>query len=56
MSYVRSRARGDLNTLADVFVPFEQPVIRPNVSGTLAQDVPNRVVGWGIFALPGISR
>ena len=53
VSYIRSRARGDLNTLADVFVPFEQPVIRPNVSGTLAQDVPNRVVGWGIFVLPG---
>ena len=53
VSYVRSRARGDLNTLTDVYVPFEQPVIRPNVSGTLPQDVPNRVVGWGIFALPG---
>jgi len=52
VSYVRSRARGDLNTLSDVFVPFEQPVIRPDVSGTLAQDVPNRVVGWGIFSLP----
>ena len=53
VSYIKSRARGDLNTLADVFVPFEQPVIRPNVSGTLAQDVPNRVVGWGVFVLPG---
>ena len=52
VSYVRSRARGDLNTLSDVFVPFEQPVIRPDVSGTLSQDVPNRVVGWGIFSLP----
>jgi len=52
VSYVRSRARGDLNTLSDVFVPFEQPVIRPNITGTLAQDVPNRVVGWGAFPLP----
>jgi len=52
VSYVRSRARGDLNTLSDVFVPFEQPVIRPNVSGNLAQDVPNRVVGWGTLSLP----
>jgi len=53
VSYIRSRARGDLNTLADVFVPFEQPVIRPNASGTLAQDVPDRMVGWGVFTLPG---
>ena len=52
VSYVRSRARGDLNSLSDVYVPFQQPVIHPNVYGTLAQDVPNRVVGWGTFALP----
>lgn len=53
VSYLRSRARGDLNTLSDVFVPFEQPVIRANTFGNLAQDVPNRVVGWGIISLPG---
>ena len=53
VSYIRSRARGDLNTLSDIFVPFEQPVIRPHISGNLAQDVPNRMVGWGLFALPG---
>jgi hypothetical protein len=52
VSYVRSQARGDLNTLSDVFVPLEQPVIRPDFTGTLAQDVPNRVIGWGAFALP----
>jgi hypothetical protein len=52
VSYVRSEARGDLNPLSDVFVPFEQPVIRPDFIGTLAQDVPNRVIGWGAFALP----
>jgi Carboxypeptidase regulatory-like domain len=52
VSYISSRARGDLNTLSDVFVPLEQPVVRPDFVGTLAQDVPNRVVGWGKFALP----
>ena len=52
VSYVWSRARGDLNTLSDFFVPFEQPVIRPNVSGILSSDVPHRVVGWGTFPLP----
>jgi hypothetical protein len=52
VSYIRSRARGDLNTVSSVFMPFEEPVIRPNTFGNLAQDVPNRVVGWGILALP----
>jgi hypothetical protein len=52
VSYVWSRARGDLNTLANTYVPFEQPVIRPNVSGILPSDVPHRVVTWGVFALP----
>jgi hypothetical protein len=46
---VYSKARGDLNTLADVFVPFEQPVIRPDAYGTLASDIPNRIVAWGRF-------
>jgi hypothetical protein len=52
LSYVRSAARGDLNTVSDIYVPLEQPVIRPDFSGILAQSVPNRVVGWGTFALP----
>src|SRR5260370_25118455 len=52
ISYVWSRARGDLNTVSNIFLPFQQPVIRPNVSGVLSQDVPNRVVTWGIFHLP----
>jgi hypothetical protein len=52
VSYIWSRARGDLNTLADIYVPFEMPVIRPNASGILPSDVPERVVGWGIFKIP----
>jgi hypothetical protein len=52
VSYVWSRARGDLNALSDTFVPFEQPVIRPNLSGVLSSDVPHRLVSWGIFDLP----
>src|SRR5713226_1338401 len=52
ISYVWSRARGDLNTVSNIFLPFQQPVIRPNVSGVLSQDVPNRVVSWGMFHLP----
>ena len=52
VSYIWSRARGDLNTVSSVFLPFEQPVIRPNASGILPSDVPNRVVSWGVFHLP----
>jgi len=52
ISYIWSRARGDLNTVSNIFLPFEQAVIRPNVSGILPSDVPNRVVSWGVFHLP----
>jgi len=52
ISYVWSRSRGDLNTLGDLYIPFEQPVIRANVYGVRPSDVPNRVVVWGKFRLP----
>ena len=49
VSYVHSKARGDLNTLSQLFVPFEQPVFRPDTYSNLASDVPNRIVSWGRF-------
>ena len=52
ISYVWSRSRGDVNTLGDLYIPFEQPVIRPNVYAVRPSDVPNRVVVWGKFRLP----
>jgi hypothetical protein len=52
ISYVKSLDRGDLNTLSSVFVPFEQPVIRPNFFATLPVNVPNRVITWSRFSLP----
>jgi hypothetical protein len=52
ISYVHSLARGDLNTLSQVFVPFEQPVIRPNFYGDLSSNVPNRLIAWGVFKIP----
>lgn len=52
ISYVHSRARGNLNTLSQVFVPFEQPVIRPDRFANLPSDIPNRMITWGIFNLP----
>ncbi len=52
ISYTWSRARGDLNTLADTFVPTQAPVIRPNAYGILPSDIPNRVLAWGYVTLP----
>jgi len=52
VSYIWSRSRGDLNTLSDAYMPFEQPVIRPDASGVLPSDVPNHVLTWGLFQLP----
>ncbi len=52
VSYIHTYARGDLNTIADIYVPFEQAVIRPNLTGTLPSSIPDRLVAWGIFALP----
>jgi hypothetical protein len=50
-AYISSRGRGDLNTIADTFVPYEQPVIPGNVTGTLASEIPNRFVSWAVVPL-----
>jgi len=52
LSYTWSRGRGDLNPLSDTLVPFQVPVIRPNATGVLSSDVPNRMVASGFFRLP----
>ncbi len=49
VSYIHSFARGDLNTLDKIYVPFEQPVIRPDVYSVLPADVPNRLITIGRF-------
>ena len=51
-SYVRSLARGDLNTLTSIYVPFEQPAIRPNFYADLPSNIPHRVITWGRFKMP----
>lgn len=51
-SYVRSRTIGDLNSMSHIYVPFELPVIRPDVYSNLDADVPDRMISWGIFHLP----
>jgi hypothetical protein len=52
VSYIHSSTRSDLNLLSDIFVPFEQPVIRPDAYGISPSDVPDRIVASGSFALP----
>lgn len=52
VSYVWTRAKGDLNTLSNLYVPFEEPIIRPNRYAALATDIPTRVVVWGIVRVP----
>lgn len=52
VTYLHSEARGDLNSLSELFVPFYQPVIRPNVFANLPSDVPNRLTALGTLVLP----
>jgi hypothetical protein len=52
VSYVRSRARGDLNDFNSYFGDFGEPVIRQNQYSNLPFDVPNRFIAWGVVALP----
>jgi hypothetical protein len=52
LAYVHSVARGDLNTLSQLYMPFEQPVIRPDFFADLPSDIPNRVITWGEFGFP----
>ncbi len=52
VSYIHSHAHGDLNTISQIYVPFELPVIRPNLYARLASDVPDRVTALGTFKLP----
>lgn len=52
VSYVRSRARGDLNDFNSYFGDFGTPVIRENQYSNLPFDVPNRLLAWGTISLP----
>ena len=52
VSYVRSRAWGELNDYNQFFGNIPNPLIRPNQYGPLASDAPNRVLFWAILGLP----
>jgi hypothetical protein len=52
VSYVRSRAFGDLNDFNQFFGNLAQPVIQPDARGRLSYDAPNRFLFWGTVAAP----
>ena len=52
VSYVRSKARGDLNNFNDYFGDFGTPIVRQNQFSNLSTNVPNRLLAWGNIALP----
>ncbi len=51
-SYVRSDAAGDLNDFGQYLGTLTAPLIRPNESGTLSTNIPNRILLWGVAKLP----
>ncbi|HYV05258.1 MAG TPA: carboxypeptidase regulatory-like domain-containing protein [Blastocatellia bacterium] len=55
-SYVRSRARGDLNEFNSYLGNFPFPVVRPNEYTNLPGDLPNRFLAWGTVSLPWKMR
>jgi hypothetical protein len=55
-SYVRSKGRGDLNDFGNFLGMFPVPIVRPNEYGTLAADLPNRFLVWGIVKFPAQIR
>ncbi len=52
ISYVRSKARGDLNDFNAYFGDFGVPLVRANQFSNLSTDVPNRLLAWGNISLP----
>jgi len=52
VSYVHSKAFGDLNDFNQFFGNDPQAVIQPNQRGRLNFDAPNRVLAWGEIAAP----
>jgi hypothetical protein len=52
VSYVRSRAEGDLNDYVSLFGDVRDPIILPNEYGRQPFDAPNRFLVWGMAHLP----
>jgi hypothetical protein len=56
LTYVRSRARGDLNEFNEYLGNFPSPVIRPNQYSNLTADLPHRFLAYGLVKLPWRMR
>jgi hypothetical protein len=52
LSYVRSRARGDVNDFSSYLGSFPPPILRVNQFANLSTDLPNRFLAWGMLQLP----
>jgi hypothetical protein len=52
LSYVNSRARGDLNEFSGFIGSFPIPIVHPNQFGNLPTNLPNRFLAWGRVRLP----
>ncbi|MBI4462715.1 MAG: TonB-dependent receptor, partial [Acidobacteria bacterium] len=47
VSYVHSKAAGNLNNFQEFFGDFENPIIRPDERSRLRHDAPDRLILWG---------
>jgi Carboxypeptidase regulatory-like domain/TonB-dependent Receptor Plug Domain len=56
LSYVYSRARGDLNDFNNYLSSFPAPIIRSNQVADLPASLPHRFLAWGVFKLPAAMR
>jgi hypothetical protein len=51
-SYVRQHARGDVNDASGYTGNFPFPVVHQRLIASLPNEIPNRFLLWGIYALP----
>jgi hypothetical protein len=52
ISYVWSRAKGNLNTSDQILGDLPAPVVRPDFYGTLPYDIPHRFLAYGEIKVP----
>jgi hypothetical protein len=51
-SYVRSRARGEVNDFSGLFQQLDTPLLQQSGIARLPADAPNRIITWATFNLP----
>jgi len=52
VSYVQSRAIGELNEFAAMFQAMDTPILQPGGRARTANDARHRILAWGTFNLP----